>query len=200
MKRYLIAAAAVAGLVAGAFSAVPNADAGGIRLMNFQAGEFTSVIAGGGAHYYVTYSLENARDEATTPKLRIELRTETDKTYGDHFDARTTEAVTEAAGDDADYLSAAKIRASELAADASVDGLAHFGRIDPNADDLEVRIYGLFDPVWRDAKGNVFSERRVLVLTYQRRGDEYSRPDDAISLVSTSQEVEGEPVLLTARE
>ena len=78
-----------------------------------------------------------------------------------------------------------------------MDGLAHFGRIDPNADELEVRVYGLFDPVWRDRKGNVFSERRVLVLKYRRYGDEYNRPDDAISLVSTSQEVEGEPVLLT---
>ena len=80
--------------------------------------------------------------------------------------------------------STAKIRAAELAAGASVDGLANFGRIDPNADDLEVRVYGLFDPVWRDRKGNVYSERRVLVLTYGRQGDEYNRQDDPITLVS----------------
>jgi hypothetical protein len=199
MKRYLIAAAAVAGLVAGAFSALPSASAAGIRLLNFQAGEFTSVVAGGNAHYYLTYTLDNARDEAVKPKLRVELRTDTDKTYGDHYDARTYEAAAKAAGSDG-YASAAKIRGTDLGGGSSVEGLAHFGRIDPNADELEVRVYGLFDPVWRDRKGNVYSERRVLVLSYQRQGDEYNRPDDAISLVSSSQEVEGEPVLLSAAE
>jgi hypothetical protein len=199
MKRYLIAAAVVAGLVAGAVSAVPQADAAGIRLLNFKAGEFTNVVAGGGSHYYLTYTLENARDDATKPKLRVELRTDTDRTYGDHFDARVFEAAAEAHDHDG-YSSAAKIRSADLGAGASVDGLANFGRIDPNADDLEVRVYGLFDPVWRDRKGKVFSERRVLVLKYKRQGDEYNRQDDPISLVSTTQEVEGDPQELSATE
>ncbi len=197
MKRYLIAAAAVAGLVAGAVSAMPAADAAGIRLLNFQAGEFTNVIAGGSAHYYLTYTLSNSRDEASRPKLRLELRTDTDKTYGDHFDARTYAAVAKAARRES-YPSSAKIRSADLAAGASIEGLAHFGRIDPNADALEVRVYGLFDPVWRDRKGNIFSERRVLVLQFKRQGDEYNRQDDPIALVSSSQEVEGEPVLLSS--
>lgn len=195
MKRYLIAAAAVAGLVAGVVAATPSADAAGLRLLDFQAGRFSNVITGGKASYYLTYTLANSRDEATRPKLRIELRTETDKTYGDHYDSRAYTAAAEA-NDHEGYVSAAKIRSADMAAGASADGLAHFGRIDPNADFLEVRVYGLFDPVWRDRKGNVYSERRVLVLQYRRYGDEYNRPDDPITLVSTSQEVEGEPVLL----
>ena len=54
------------------------------------------------------------------------------------------------------------------------------------------------DPVTRDRKGNVFSENRVLVLNYRRYGDEYHRHDDAIKLVSTSEELEGEAVLIKA--
>lgn len=199
MKRYLIAAAAVAGLVAGAVSASPTADAAGIRLLNFQAGEFDNVVAGGASHYYLTYTLENTREESVKPKLRIELRTETDKTYGDHYDARVYDAVAEAARKDG-FASAAKIRSGEMGGGDAVAGLANFGRVDPNADDLEVRVYGLFDPVWRDRKGNVFSERRVLVLKYRRYGDEYNRQDDPITLVSTTQEVEGEPQLLSAAQ
>jgi len=195
MKRYLIAAAAVAGLVAGAVSATPSADAAGLRLLDFQPGRFSNVITGGKASYYLTYTLANSRDAATRPKLRIELRTETDKTYGDHYDARAYAAAAEANDHDG-YASSARIRSADLDSGASVDGLANFGRIDPNADHLEVRVYGLFDPVWRDRKGNVFSERRVLVLKYRRYGDEYNRPDDPITLDSTSQEAEGEPVLL----
>jgi hypothetical protein len=199
MKRFLFAAAAVAGLVAGVASATQSADAAGIRLLNFEAGEFSNVVAGGGAHYYLTYSLTNPREEATRPKLRIELRTDTEMTYGDHFDARTSTAVAEVTGND-DYKPASKIRAESLDGGAAVQGLAHFGRIDPNADGLEVRVYGLFDPVWRDRKGNVFSERHVLVLNYKRQGDEYNRQDDPIHLVSSSQETEGEPVLLSSAE
>jgi hypothetical protein len=199
MKRYLIAAAAVAGLVAGAVSATPSADAAGLRLLDFEAGEFSNVVAGGSTHYYLTYTLKNNRDEASQPKVRIEVRTETDRTYGDHHDARVAEAVAEATGNDGLH-SGAKIRGAEIASGASTEGLANFGRVDPNADELQVRVYGLFDPVWRDRKGNVYSERRVLVLNFRRYGDEYSRHEDAITLLSTTQEVEGEPQLLSSAE
>ena len=63
-----------------------------------------------------------------------------------------------------------------------------------------MRVYGLYDPVTRDRKGNVFAENRVLVLNFRRYGDEYSRHEDAITLVSTDEELEGEPVLLQAAE
>lgn len=200
MKRYLIAAAAVAGLVAGVVSAAPSADAGGIRLLNFQPGELTSTITAGASHYYLTYSLANPADEARRPRLRIELRTETEKTYGDHYDARVFEAAAKDQDKEGGYTSSASLRSEDLAAGASADGLANFGRIDPNADELTVRVYGLFDPIWRDKKGNVYSERRVLVLKYRRYGDEYSRHLDRITLQSTTEEVEGEPVLLVPSE
>jgi len=196
MKRLLFAMAAVAGLALGAASGLPAADAAGIRLMNFTPGAFENVVTGGSAHYYLTYSLENGREDSARPKLRIELRTDTDKTYGDTYDAPTFEAVAKASRSDEARKSTTQICAADLAGGASVDGLAHFGRIDPNADELEVRVYGLWDPISRDRKGNVYSERRVLVLKYARQGDEYNRPDDPIRLVSRSEELEGEPVLL----
>ena len=91
MKRFLFAAAAVVGLIAVAATSAPSADAAGLRLMNFNPGSFDNVIHNGSAQYYLTYSLENAREEAARPKLRIELRTETDKTYGDSFSAAVAE-------------------------------------------------------------------------------------------------------------
>jgi len=198
MKRYLIAAVAVAGLIAGAALSAPSADAAGLRLMNFKPGQFDNVISNRKASYYLTYTLENARDEAARPRLRIELRTETEETYGDHRRAPAAKAVAKALKKDGGYKSAVQIRAADLAAGASVDGLAQFGRIDPNADYLEIRVYGLYDPVTRDRKGNLYSENRVLVLNYRRYGDEYNRQDDAIKLVSTAEVLEGEPVLLEA--
>jgi hypothetical protein len=199
MKRFLLATVAVAGLITAAAVSAPSADAAGLRLMNFEAGSFANVIANNSAQYYLTYTLKNTGDKAARPKLRIELRTETDETYGDHYNAAAAAAAAKAVGSD-DLKSTAQLRGADLGADSSASGLAQFGRIDPNADFLEVRVYGLFDPVTRDRKGNVFSENRVLVLNFRRYGDEYNRHEDAITLVSSSEELEGEPVLLQAAD
>ncbi len=200
MKRLLFAAAAAVCVAAGALCPATDADAAALRLFNFHAGAFDNAVTGGAAHYYLTYTLENAGSEARKPPLRIELRTETSKTYGDHAHGATSAAAQKAQDHDAAYKSASEIRSADLGAGAKVDGLAHFGRIDPNADDLEVRVYGLWDPVVRDRKGRAWSERRVMVLKYRRIGDEYNRQDDPIKLVSTSNELEGEPVLLYGGE
>ncbi len=200
MKRILFSAVAVVGLIAVAGMSAPSADAAGIRLMNFTAGEMDNAISNGQASYYLTYTVENARDEAARPKLRVEVRTETDKTYGDRYDAAASKAAAAANKQKGGYSSTTQIRGADLAAGASKDGLAQFGRIDPNADYLEVRVYGLFDPITRDPKGNLYSENRVLVLNYRRYGDEYNRQDDAITLVSTKEILDGDPVLLQAAE
>ena len=195
MKRFFHAAAAVLVLAAGAVLAVPNADAKGLRLFDFKPGEFANVVTGGSARYHLAYTLTNAGEEARKPAVRVELRTETDKTYGDHFDAAAAKLAADAAGRETPYQSSAQIRRSDLEGGASIDRLEQIGRIDPNADEHEVSVYVLSDPIERTTKG-VFSERRVLVLKFSRAGDEYDRQDDPIRLVSSKEELEGEPTLI----
>ncbi len=191
MKRILIATAAAAALFGAVALAPESADAAGRWRINFTPGEMANVISGGKASYYMTYSVKNASGSARKAPIRIELRTETKKTYGDHYDAGTSRAVAKDEGKVRHSTRA--IRSTELADSGAADGLASFGRIDPNADELEVRVYGLWDPIVRDKRGRTFAERRVLVLKYKRSGDEYNRPSDTITFVSRAEEVEGEP-------
>ena len=178
-----------------AYLGAPAADAGGGRArLDFVPGAMSVAITGQGrdaANYYLSYTLKNPMDEARTPRLHIEVRTETKKTYADHPDAK----VVAAAAKDlkaADLKSTADLRSAGLAAGASVQAVANFGNIDPNADDITVRVYGLWDPVVRTRQGKVYSEKRVLVLQFARFGDEYDRPMDPITMTSKKEEVEGD--------
>jgi hypothetical protein len=192
MKRLLYALTAAAVVAAcGLFATEPATAAGRWRL-DFTPGQMGNVIVGGRAHYYMTYSLSNASGSDRMPALRIAVETETNKTYRDHTDFAVSKAAARAMRKKS-LASTNTIRRTKLADGDSVDGMAQFGRIDPNADELTVKVYGLWDPVVRDKKGRVWSERRVLVCSYRRSGDEYDRPADAITLVKTSQAVEGEP-------
>lgn len=205
--HHLLAGAAVAVAVAVGSAVLEGgraAVAGGHRLVDLARGTLQPVFASGptgrGATSYVLdYKVSNAVGKPVRPTLRFELRTDTNKTHGDSYDAHTFRAATKLLGRKEEPASTASIRASELAAGASVDGLANFGAVDPNADDLEVRVYGLWDPVYRDRWGRTWSEKRVLVLKYERKGDEYDRHYDAIRLVSAQEVLEGDPVQLPAR-
>ena len=175
------------------------ADAGGGRArLDFSPGEMTVAITGRGrdaANYYLPYTLKNPMDEARTPRLHIEVRTETGKTFGDHPDAKVVAAAAKALKIP-DLKATADLRTQELAAGAAVQAVANFGNIDPNADDITVRVYGLWDPIIRTRQGKVFKETRVLVLQFARHGDEYDRPMDPIQMTSKKAEVEGEVVEL----
>lgn len=195
MKRILLAVASVAALAAAAFVVYPSADAAGRWRLDFEPGDMKVVVAGGGPHYYLRYEVKNGTDAARTPRIRLALQTETGKTHGDHYDGAAFRAVAKRAHKTS-IDSTLRLRSSELEAGASGDAMAQFGRIDPNADNFEVRVYGLWDPIVRDRRGVVWSERRVLVLKYARTGDEYRRHEDPIRFVGKSQEVEGEPVKL----
>lgn len=202
-KHHLLGTAALAfAAAAGALWSAGDADAGGIQQVRFNQGSLRPVFAGttagrkGTTHYVLDYKVANALDRAVKPGLRLELRTETDKTYGDSYDACTWRAAKQVLGAKEEPSSTASIRAAELAAGAGADGLANFGAVDPNADQLTVRVYGLWDPVYRDRQGRTWSETRVLVLSYTRVGDEYDRQFDGLRLASSKEELEGEPVQL----
>lgn len=198
----LLGAAGAVAMVATAFVAVDRADAGGRMLVKFAQGTMQPVFAGpaacgtGSTNYVLDYKVTNAGEAALKPGVRLELRTETKQTFGDSYDAGTWKAAKARLGVKGDLSSAATIRSTELAGGASVNGLANFGAIDSNADKFEVRVYGLWDPVYRDRQGRTWSEKRVLVLSYSRSGDEYDRQLDPIHLDSVNEEIEGETTQL----
>lgn len=199
MRRRILRAAAVAlGLLAVATVGSNEVEAGARWRITFDAGDFANVVTktakGGQAQYYLTYKVTNGSKEARKPRVRIELSTDTKKTYRDRYDPRVTKAVGKATGKK--HATASGLRKKDLAAGGSADGIACFGPIDPHADKLTVRVYGLWDPIYRDKKGRTWSERRVLVLSFDRPGDEYRRSEDKITYAGSKEEVEGEPKLL----
>jgi hypothetical protein len=200
MKRtILVGGLAAAALVAGAALVLaPRADAAGRARLVLAPGDMDVAVTSIGkdaASFYLPYTLTNPMDEARTPRLRFEVRTETGKTTGESYDAKVTAAAERALGKKG-LKSTTALRDQELAAGASVEALANFGPIDPNADDISVRVYGLWDPIVRTKQGKVLRETRVLVLDFARRGDEYGRPEDPITLESQKEEIEGEVVEL----
>lgn len=198
IKTVLGAAGAACALALALAAALPSqAVAGGRRLMRFEAGTLQPVIAGAktkkSTSYVLDYSVSNESGGAARPNVRLEVQTlDTRRTHGDAYDA----AVFAAVGGGTAPSSTAQLRAAEMAAGAKASGLANFGAIDPNSDSFQVRVYGLFDPVYRDREGRVWSERRVLVLSYERTGDEFDRHLDEIRLTGTKEVVDGEPVLV----
>lgn len=202
-KHFLLGGVAAAAVAAAVSFGAGTSDAAGLQLFQFDAGTFQPVFAGGptGAgqtNYILDYKLSAATKTARKPAVRLELRTETSKTFGDSYDAATWKAATKLLNLKEEPSSTAALRGAELS--GSADVLANFGAIDPNADDFTVRVYGLWDPVYRDRLGRTWSENRVLVLTYKRSGDEYDRQLDAVRLVDTKQELEGDPIQLPARK
>jgi hypothetical protein len=202
MNRNLLlsaSAAALFGAVAAFVGVGPSAQAGGGRShFEFAPGEMTVAITGHGrnaASYYLPYTVKNPMDEAGTPRIYVEVKTETGKTYGDHPDTKVVAAAAKSLKTK-DLKTTLEIRSQELAAGGSAQAVANFGNIDPNADDITVRVYGLWDPIVRTRQGKVFSEKRVLVLQFARYGDEYDRPMDPIKLKSSKEELEGDPVEL----
>lgn len=201
-RTLLLPAAALvvgAGLLLG-----PSADAGGRRLVRFEAGTLQSVISGAGArkstNYVLDYKVTNETKDAVRPRIRLEIRTETGKTHGDAHDGPTAAAAAKAMHQKSPPPSTAQVRAADLASGASAPGLACFGTVDPHARVLEVRVYGLNDRVYRDRQGRVFAENRVLVLTYDRPGDEFDRHLDTIKLRDVREVVDGEPVHLNPKK
>jgi hypothetical protein len=194
---WCVPAALVAGVAAASLGQEARAGGGRARL-DFVPGGMDVAVTGHGrnaARYYLTYTLSNPMDEARTPRLYLEVSTDTGKKYGDFADAAVVKAASRSTRN-AGLKSTAELRNGEIAAGGSATGIANFGNIDPNADDITVRVSGLWDPIIRTRQGKVFKETRVLVLKFERHGDEYDRPMDPIHLVSTSQEVVGEVVEL----
>jgi hypothetical protein len=196
VSTFALAIGAAALLATGALGPA-DAEAGARWKLDFKPGTFANVVAGSGktkrAKYYLPYTVTNNSGEARDVRLRLECKTETGKTNGDHHDASVFDALKKE-WKKTEILSTSELRKSKLENEESFEAVAHFGSLDPAADELTVRVYGLWDPVVRDRKGRLWTEKRVLVLKFSRPGDEFRRHEDKITLVSTTEEVEGEVV------
>lgn len=203
MNRSLLIPAAAALVLGAALAVGPSADAGGRRLLRFEAGTFQSVVSGTGArkatNYVLDYKLTNTTDGAVRPRIRLEVRTDTGKVHGDAHDPAASAAAAKALRLKAAPSSTAQLRTADVDSGATASGLACFGTVDPHARVLEVRVYGLNDRVYRDLQGRVWAENRVLVLTYDRPGDEFDRQLDPVTLRSVKEIVDGDPVHLNPK-
>ena len=202
MHRLLLPVAAVA--LGAALAAGPSAEAGGRRLFRFEAGTFQSVVSGAGArkstNYVLDYKITNTTDAAAKPRIRLEIKTDTGKSHGDAHDATASAAAARALHLKTAPAATSHLRAAEVGAGETVAGLACFAGVDPHARVLEVRVYGLNDRVYRDLQGRVWAEKRALVFTFDRPGDEYDRHLDTPTLRSVKEVVEGEPVHLNPKK
>ncbi len=77
--------------------------------------------------------------------------------------------------------------------------MAIFHDLDPEMDRMDVRIYGLVDPV--DDRGTVrYVERKALSLKYERLGDEYRHTEDRLRLMKKEWVVESRRELPRRRD
>ncbi len=131
--------------------------------------------------WYMLYEIENRTGEARKPVLRTEIRTDTGKTFGDTCDPMAIAAVKKAK-EIKEIGTASDLRAG-IDDGRKVSCIATFGEVDPYAKKLEVRMYGLCDPITQ-VKGKEVYEIRYWQVKYERKGDEFGRTEDAWKQVS----------------
>jgi hypothetical protein len=132
--------------------------------------------------WYMLYTVENKTGAARKPAVRAVLVTDTGKTFGDNLDALTTKAVKKAK-DLKDLANANDLRKG-IDDGKKVDCIATFGDVDKYAKKIELRVYGLMDPVTM-VKGKVVEEIKVWQVKYERKGDEFGRTEDEWKAVSS---------------
>jgi hypothetical protein len=137
--------------------------------------------------WYMTYEVENKTGAARTPTVRAVIVTETGKKHIDSGDPVVIEAV-KTKLDNKDLKTASDLRKG-IDDGAKVTCVATFGNVDKYAQQLDMRIYGLEDPVTM-VKGKQVYEVRYWNVKYQRKGDEFRRTEDNWNVVSSGWVVE----------
>jgi len=115
--------------------------------------------------------------------------TEQDKTYRGTLDPIAKKALEKKKGKK--YKSATEIFKGKLPSKESVDAVVFYGKTDAEWDKLTVSITGLVDPIDK-VDGKLFYEKKKLVLTYARPGDEFKRTEDDITFKGSKWEIIGE--------
>ncbi len=190
MRRSALLGIAVAALVAVSSAAAAAALRWKLGLKH-DTPSWVRVPAEGGktrVAWYMTYAVENRTGEERKPTLRIEIRGPKDAVYRDSCDA-AIKAATEKKTGAKDLATASDLRKDGVADGASKSCVATFSDVDDHADALELRIYGLMDPV-DVVQGKRFNDIRYWQVKYERKGDEFRRAEDPWKAVSSGWVVE----------
>jgi hypothetical protein len=132
--------------------------------------------------WYMSYTVENKTGAARKPAIRAELRTDTGKTFIDGGDPLVIAAVKKAL--DVKEISTASDLHKGIADGAKASCVATFGDVDKYAKKIELRVYGLMDPVTM-VKGKEVFEVKYWSVKYERKGDEFGRTEDKWKAMST---------------
>lgn len=179
--------------------------------MDFEVGQpkvviVTDALGKGTPFMYVTFKVTNNTGKERVLSLSILARSDTKKRIEGEdrkvevragFDARAMKAILK------------KERKKKLLSMAGVQGtikpgetkeaVAIFPQPDPEMDRMELRVYGLVDPI-DVVDGKRFHEVKVLSLHYVRPGDEFGHTGDAIKFSKKKWVIEGERKELPAVE
>ena len=139
--------------------------------------------------WYMTYQVENATGATRKPAIRAVLLADTvrNNEFKDTCDAGTVKAVKEATGVK-EYSTAIDLRAG-IDDGKKVACVATFGAVNDEAKKIELRVYGLMDPV-NQVNGKEVYEVKYWSAKYERKGDEFQRTEDKWKLVSSGWVVE----------
>jgi len=132
--------------------------------------------------WYMTYEVENRTGGTRQPAVRAVLLTDTNKQIGDCGCPLTLKAVKAKTGAK-EYGTASDLRKG-IEDGKKASCLATFGPVDDLAKRIELRVYGLMDPVTM-VKGKQIYEERYWSAKYERKGDEFGRTEDPWKLVSS---------------
>ncbi len=139
--------------------------------------------------WYLTYTVTNNTDGEVPLGIRIGAATDTGKQYRDSMAPLAEKALKKKTGKE--YKNALAMAKGRIAPGKKIEAVALFGELDPNWDLLTIRIAGLYDTV-DQVDGKLFFEKKVMVLTWSRPGDEFGASGDPITFKNKSWMIEGE--------
>ena len=139
--------------------------------------------------WYLTYKVTNNMEQDVPLGIALSAKTDTKKKYLDSLEPEAQALLEKKTGKK--YKNSIDMFTGTLAQGKSLDAVAFFGELDPNFDDLHIHVAGLYDTV-EQVEGKLFFEKKVLVLHYNRPGDEFESSGDEITFKGKKWIIEGE--------
>ena len=139
--------------------------------------------------WYQTVKLTNNTDSDVPLKVKLVGKTDDKKTYRGTIDPIALKALQKKKKKK--FKSATEIFKGKLGSKKSVDAVVFYGKMDADWDKLTVRVSGLLDPIDK-VDGKLYYEKKNLVLSYARPGDEFERTKDFVKFKGSKWEIDGE--------